>query len=162
MELDDLYQDLLLDHYRHPRHFGPVPDLELVAEEVNPSCGDHIRLAVRVENGQIASVRHESRGCAISVASASIMADYALGKTPGEFRATADRVIALLRGEMDLDSQHREPEDLVALVGVRQFPMRVKCATMCWHAMQKALDRIEGRERTGRPSSSPPSVTHST
>ncbi len=140
MELDDLYQEVLLDHYRSPRHAGPVSDEELAAEEVNPSCGDHIRLAVRVENGRIVGVRHQSRGCAISMASASIMADFAAGRTPEEFRRAADTVIAMLRGDRDWDPS--EIPDLEALGGVRRFPMRVKCATMCWHAMKKALDAL--------------------
>jgi len=140
MELDELYQEVLLDHYRKPRHAGPVSDDELTAEEVNPSCGDHIRLAVRVEAGRIQSVRHQSRGCAISVASASIMADFAVGRTPEEFRRTADTVIAMLRGDRPWDPV--AIPDLEALGGVHRFPMRVKCATMCWHAMKKALDTL--------------------
>ncbi|MCX7818158.1 MAG: SUF system NifU family Fe-S cluster assembly protein [Kiritimatiellae bacterium] len=138
MELDDLYQEVLLDHYRSPRRAGAVNDEELAAEEVNPSCGDHIRLAVRIEDGRIADVRHQSRGCAISMASASIMADFAAGRTPAEFRRAADTVIAMLRGERPWDPS--AVPDLEALGGVHRFPMRVKCATMCWHAMKKALD----------------------
>lgn len=140
MELDDLYQDVLLDHYRHPRGAGPVSDSDLAAAETNPSCGDHIRVAVRIAGGRIADVRHESAGCAISVASASMMAEFAVGRTPAEFRQTADEFIAMMRGEKEWDAGRLE--DIAALEGVRRFPMRVKCATMCWHAMKKALDRI--------------------
>lgn len=138
MELDDLYQEILLDHYRSPRHAGPVDDADLAAEEVNPACGDHIRLAVRIVGGRIVEVRHQTRGCAISMASASIMAAYAVERTPEEFRQSADAVTAMLRGERPWDPS--EIPDLEALGGVRRFPMRVKCATMCWHAMKKALE----------------------
>ncbi len=139
MELDDLYQEVLLDHYRHPRGAAPVSDRELVMEEVNPACGDHLRLAFELRDGHVVQVRHESRGCAISIASASIMAAFVEGRTPAEIRAAADGVIAMMRGESDLPADG--PEDLAALAGVRQFPMRIKCATMCWHAMKAALDR---------------------
>ena len=145
MDLDALYQEVILDHYRSPRHAGAVADAEVAAEEVNPSCGDHIRLAVDVKDGRIAGVRHESHGCAISTAAASMMSDFAVGRTPDEFRRTADAFIAMMRGERDWDSQGME--DVEALSGVRDFPMRIKCATMCWHAMKKALEKA-GRERT--------------
>lgn len=139
MALDDLYQEILLDHYRHPRHGGTVADAEVRAEETNPSCGDHIRLYVRLGgDGRIADVRHESHGCAISTASASMMCEFALGKTPAEFRAEAEGLIAHLRGERD-SLPDDGPEEVQALAGVRRFPMRVKCATMCWHALLGAV-----------------------
>jgi nitrogen fixation protein NifU and related proteins len=139
MALDDLYQDILLDHYRHPRHGGTVADAEVRAEERNPSCGDHVRLYVRLgDDGRIADVRHESHGCAISTASASMMCEFALGKTPDEFRAEAEGLIAHLRGEREA-LPDGGPEELEALAGVRQFSMRVKCATMCWHALLGAV-----------------------
>ncbi len=142
MELDSLYQEVILDHYRHPRNAGKVADAEVAAEEVNPSCGDHIRLAVSVKDGRIDDVRHDSHGCAISTAAASMMSDFAVGRTPEEFRSTADAFIAMMRGERDWDPQGME--DLEALSGVRDFPMRIKCATMCWHAMKKALEKAGG------------------
>ncbi len=142
MELDALYQDVILDHYRHPRHAAKVADAEVAAEEINPSCGDHIRLAVGVKDGRIADVRHDSHGCAISTAAASMMSEFALGRTPDEFRRTADAFIAMMRGEREWDAQGME--DLEALSGVREFPMRIKCATMCWHAMKTALETVNG------------------
>lgn len=138
MALDDLYQDIILDHYRHPRHRGPVTDAETCAEETNPSCGDHIRLYVRLgDDGRIAEIRHASDGCAISMAAASMMSEFAIGRTPDEFRAGADAFIAHLRGEAE--TMPDSLAELEPLSGVRQFPMRVKCATMCWHALKKAV-----------------------
>lgn len=142
MDLDSLYQDIILDHYRHPRNGGEVADADLAAEEVNPSCGDHIRIAVTVRDGRIESVRHESKGCAISTAAASMMSEFAKGRATAEFKTTADRFISMMRGETEWDAAGIE--DVEALEGVRRFPMRIKCATMCWHALKKALDSAGG------------------
>lgn len=139
MELDELYQDILLDHYRHPRNAAPVPDDRLQAEEINPSCGDHIRLAAEIgPDGRLVCVRHESTGCAISTASASMMSEFVRGRTPAEVIACADRFTAMMRDETPFDPMG--DEDLHALEGVKKFPLRVKCATMCWHALKKALE----------------------
>ena len=143
MELDELYQEIILDHYRNPRHRGPVADAEVKAEESNPSCGDHIRIFVRLDaGGRIAEIRHDGDGCAISMASASMMSEFAMGRSPGEFRAGADAFIACLRGEREALPDGLE--DVEPLSGVRRFPMRVKCATMCWHAMKHALESLQG------------------
>lgn len=140
MALDDLYQDILLDHARNPRHQDAVADAELSAEERNPSCGDHIRLHVeRDSEGRITNLRHESHGCAISTASASMMSEFATGRTSQSFGEFADRFIAMMRGEQEWSAEGME--ELEALAGVRQFPMRVKCATMCWHALKHALEK---------------------
>ncbi len=137
MDPDDLYREIILDHYRHPRHAGRVDDGDLCAEELNPTCGDHIRLAVTVRDGRIAELRHESRGCAISTASASIMCAFAIGRASEEFVRTADEFIARMRG--DKPWAEGMTDDLAALGGVRDFPLRVKCATMCWLALRRAL-----------------------
>lgn len=140
MELDDLYQDVLLDHFKHPRHFQHLPDADVLVDEENPLCGDRIRLAARVENGRIADVRFDGKGCAISLASASLMSERLTGLSVAEARPLIAEFVAVMRGEKTFD-----PEawgDLAALAGVRQFPLRVKCATMSWHAMEKALDKL--------------------
>lgn len=142
MELDELYQDILLDHFKHPRNYGPLPDAEVLVDELNPTCGDHIRLTARLENGRVAEVRFDGKGCAISLASASMMSELMRGLTPEEARARAVDFVAFMRGEKDLDPDALG--DLAALAGVRQFPLRIKCATMSWHAMEKALGKLGG------------------
>lgn len=139
MDRDELYQAIVLDHYRHPRHAGPVTPEEASAEEVNPSCGDFIRLRVEADaGGRILSVRHESRGCVIATASASILAEFAVGRTISEFRACAESLIAAMRGEREWVPGQAEALD--ALAGIRHFPMRVNCAALGWRALQKALE----------------------
>lgn len=140
MEPDDLYQDILLDHFRHPRHFQALPDPAVLVDEENPLCGDHIRLTARVENGRIADVRFDGKGCAISLASASMMSERLMGMPAAEARALIVDFVTLMRGEKEFDPDAWG--DLAALAGVRQFPLRVKCATMSWHAMEKALDKL--------------------
>ncbi len=140
MELDDLYQDIILDHYKHPRHYGPIPDAEVLVDEENPTCGDHIRLTARIRDGRVEEVRFDGKGCAISMASSSIMAEELTGKPVAEARRMAADFIAVLRGEKAGGLE--EMGDAVALIGVKQFPLRVKCATLGWHAAQRALDRV--------------------
>jgi nitrogen fixation protein NifU and related proteins len=137
MDLDALYQDIILDHYRHPRNQGEVADAEVLADEENPNCGDRIRLTLTLKDGRVETLRYDCRGCAISVASASMMSEYALGKSAETARAGAGDFIRALRGELPFDDERFE--DLAALQGVSQYPMRIKCATMCWHALLKAL-----------------------
>ena len=142
MELDDLYPEIVLDHVRHPRGRAALRDDEVVADEENPLCGDRLRLALTVKDGRIEDIRHDGRGCAISTASASILCAYAKGRPVDEARRFADRFIAMLRGEAPVEGG--EGEDWAALAGVREFPMRVRCATMAWHALKRALDKRAG------------------
>jgi len=138
-DFDDLYQDLIMDHYRHPQgkaDLSHVPD-ERAME--NPTCGDSIKLEVlRDEGGRIAEVRHDGHGCAISTASASLMTEYTRGLSPDEARAAAERFIVALRGEGRL-SELDAMGDLAALRGVAGLPVRVKCATLAWHALLREL-----------------------
>ncbi len=142
MELDDLYKDLILDHCKHPRNFRPLADSEVLVDEENPTCGDHIRLTARVEQGKIADVKFDGKGCAISTASASMMTERLIGMPEAEARRLISDFVGVIRGEKELDVDSLG--DLAALEGVKQYPMRVKCATMSWHAAEKALDRIAG------------------
>ena len=138
MDPDDLYQELLLDHFRRPRNRATLAEDEVLADEENPNCGDRIRLAVELaSDGTVANVRFDGQGCAISTASASIMTAHAQGRTPAELAEQADRFAAMMRGEIPFNAG--PVEDLEALAGVRDFPLRVKCATMAWHALKKAL-----------------------
>jgi nitrogen fixation NifU-like protein len=142
MEFDDLYQEIILDHYRHPRHAGDVPEEELLVEEENPTCGDQIRLTAMVKDGTVMDIKYEARGCAISMASASMMSEDLIGKPIDAVRGRIRTFVKLMRGEGE--SMPDEPGDLIALEGVKQFPMRIKCATMCWHAADQALDKLTG------------------
>lgn len=135
--LDELYQEIILDHFKHPRHFTKLADDEVMIEEENPTCGDLIRLTARVEGGVIKELKYEAKGCAISMASASMMADALVGKPVAEAKAVIDNFVASMKGEQELDVDRAG--DLVALEGAKRYPLRIKCVTMSWHAAEKAL-----------------------
>jgi nitrogen fixation NifU-like protein len=141
MDLDGLYQEIILDHARSPRGRAELSDGEVLAEERNPLCGDSIRLAVKRSGDRIESVRFDGHGCAISTASASLMAEFSAGRPVEELRRVSAQVVRWLRSEGE--APEGVLEELQALGGVRQFPMRIKCATLCWHALDRALDRLE-------------------
>ncbi len=145
MDLDELYQEILLDHFRHPHNREDLRDDEVLADEENPNCGDRIRLAVELgPDGKVKHIRFDGKGCAISTASASIMTEFAKGRSPAELRAAADRFAAMMRSEAPFDAG--DIEDAEALKGVREFPLRIKCATMSWHALKRALERCAAAE----------------
>ncbi len=137
MELKDLYRDVILDHNRHPRNFGRLAGSELEAEGHNPLCGDRLTVSVRLEGERIADIRFEGQGCAISTASASLMTEAVKGKERAAVQELYGKVHALLtRPEASADASLGK---LAALSGVREFPARVKCASLCWHTLKGAL-----------------------
>lgn len=139
MELKDLYRDVILDHNRHPRNFGRVTGGDREAEGHNPLCGDRLTVSVRLEGERIADIRFEGQGCAISTASASLMTEAVKGKERTAVQELFGKVHALLtRPEATADASLGK---LAALSGVREFPARVKCASLCWHTLNAALER---------------------
>jgi len=137
MDLKDLYRDVILDHNRSPRNFGSLPPPAHTARGHNPLCGDQLTVYADVEAGRIRDVRFEGSGCAISVASASLMTEAVRGKTVAETAALAERMHDLLtRADAPVDPGLGK---LAALSGVREFPARVKCASLCWHTLNAAL-----------------------
>jgi nitrogen fixation NifU-like protein len=137
MDLKELYRDVILDHNRRPRNFGPLEGASHHAEGNNPLCGDRLELALRLEGDRIAEIRFEGSGCAISTASASLMTEAVKGKDRASVRQLFERVHALLTRP----NSAGDPElgKLAALSGVREFPARVKCASLCWHTLNAAL-----------------------
>ncbi|MFH0953915.1 MAG: SUF system NifU family Fe-S cluster assembly protein [Verrucomicrobiota bacterium] len=140
MELDDLYQDIILDHFKNPLNKRPLADDEVLVDEENPTCGDHLRLTAKVKDGKIADVKYDGKGCAISMASASMMSERLIGMPVEEARRLISGFVGVIRGEKGMSAD--ELGDLAALEGVKQYPMRVKCATMAWHAAEKALEKL--------------------
>ena len=137
-ELDDLYQEVILDHGRKPRNFGKLEGADREAEGLNPLCGDHYRLYLKLDGDRIAAAAFEGSGCAISKASASLMTTTVMGKTREEAKQIFARFHEMLTraGAPAADL----PAKLAVFAGVREFPMRVKCATLSWHALKDALD----------------------
>jgi nitrogen fixation NifU-like protein len=137
-DLRDLYQEIIFDHNRHPRNFGRLEGADHVAEGYNPLCGDTVKVYLKLENGVVADLRFEGRGCAISTASASLMTEALKGRTVAE----AERLFAEFHALLT-DAKAPEQHDLgklEALSGVREFPSRVKCATLAWHTLKSALE----------------------
>lgn len=140
MDLKDLYRDVIVDHNRNPRNFRPMPDADRQADGHNPLCGDKLTVYVKLDGDRIADVSFHGSGCAISVASASLLTESLKGKTVPE----AERLYATMHELLTRDDAHVDVPalgKLGALSGVREFPARVKCASLCWHTLDAALHR---------------------
>jgi len=135
-ELRDLYQEVIFDHYRTPRNYGPLASANRDAEGHNPLCGDQVKLHLQVEGGVIHDAHFEGSGCAISTASASLMTEMLKGRREEEALRLMDEFQRMVTGAGDPEGLGK----LEALAGVREFPQRVKCATLAWHTMQAALE----------------------
>lgn len=145
-ELQDLYREVILDHNRDPRNFGELADANRVVEGVNPLCGDKMTLYVKLHGDTVEDVSFKGTGCAISVASSSMMTERVKGSSIGATLALFEQVHDMLTG-----SGGEPPADLdklAALAGVREFPSRVKCASLAWHALKAALTGPNGKVST--------------
>lgn len=140
-DLRDLYQEIILDHGRNPRNFRHPPDCDRSAEGDNPLCGDRLTVYLKLDGeGAIEDIAFQGRGCAISMASASMMTEMVQGRSETAVRALFESFHRLVAGEGAVEGDGEALDKLVALSGVRRFPMRVKCATLPWHAMTAAMD----------------------
>lgn len=140
-DMRDLYRELILDHSRNPRHFGRLSDATHTADGINPLCGDKLKLYLRVDSdGCIESSSFEGSGCAISVASASLMTDTVTGLPVDQAEACFEEITQRLRDGSSANDPGPNLDKLRALDGVRDFPARIKCATLAWHALHCALD----------------------
>ena len=137
MELNDLYRDVILDHNRKPRNFGGLEPADASVEGFNPLCGDRLTVRLQMQDDKISDIRFEGQGCAISTASASLMTEAVKGKTRADALRLFDRVHQLLTDDGAPPAE--ELGKLAALSGVREFPARVKCASLCWHTLASAL-----------------------
>jgi nitrogen fixation NifU-like protein len=138
--LDDLYQDIILDHYRKPRHHHAVAKADLHGEGFNPFCGDQVDLTMTLgDDGRISDVGFEGQGCSISQASASMMTDHIQGKTLEEAEDLVRTFKGIMQGAEVSDEQEDELGEIAALQGVKQFPVRIKCALLGWTTLQDAI-----------------------
>jgi nitrogen fixation NifU-like protein len=142
--LDDLYREVVLDHYRHPRGRAPLSHPDRSVEGFNPACGDQIHLALEIEDGRVKESQVDCRGCSISVASGSMMAEMIRGRDLDEVKRLIEAVKGMMKGKpvdpaIDL-------ADVEALEGVRKFPVRVKCALLAWTTLDEALALPSGRD----------------
>lgn len=135
--MEELYQEIILDHYRRPRNKGKAEPSDISAHDSNPLCGDEIDVTAKVVDQKIAEVKFDGKGCAICTASASIMTQKLVGKTLPEARQFIDGFLNMMRGEAPFGG--KEMGDLKALEGVLKFPVRVKCATLAWNTAQQGI-----------------------
>jgi nitrogen fixation NifU-like protein len=145
-ELRELYREVILDHNREPRNFGELAEADHVVDGVNPLCGDKMTLYVKLSGDIIEDVRFKGSGCAISVASSSLMTERVKGRPIGATLDLVAQVHEMLTGKTDGQSEHMDK--LTALAGVREFPSRVKCASLAWHALKAALTGSEKKVST--------------
>ena len=139
MDLDALYQEIILDHYRNPLHQGLREPFEAEVHHVNPTCGDEITLRVHVGDGVIEDVSYDAEGCSISQAGASVMSDLVIGKSVDEAMAIHANFLELMQGKGKVVPDEEILEDGIAFAGVAKFPARVKCALLSWMAMKDAV-----------------------
>jgi nitrogen fixation NifU-like protein len=138
MQLDNLYQEVILDHYKNPQNKKLVAGFDAQVHHVNPSCGDEITLAVKLDGEHVSSVSWEGVGCSISQASTSIMSDLLIGKSLTEAEAIAASFLSLMQSKGSESGDENLLEDAVALAGVSQYPARIKCALLGWMAFKDA------------------------
>ena len=145
MDLKELYQEIILDHGKNPRNLGKFDNYNKDAKGNNPLCGDNVHVYLRLnENKKVEDIAFEGHGCAISMASASIMTDMIRGKEQKEVKEIVTDFLGMIKEKDTLDNKilkEDEKTKLMSLSGVKQYPMRVKCATLSWHTLTSALDQ---------------------
>ena len=139
-ELSELYQQVILDHNKKPRNFHKLENANHSAEGFNPLCGDHLMVYLKLEDNKVSDVSFEGSGCAISKASASMMTQAVKGKTKSEAERLFEQFHKMVTAEDDSDDEERGIGNLTIFSGVREFPVRVKCATLPWHTLHAALN----------------------
>jgi nitrogen fixation NifU-like protein len=138
--LRELYQEVILDHSRHPRHFGTLEHATHKAEGHNPLCGDRVTVTLVLKDGRVADIKFQGKGCAISQASASLMSEMLAGRTLEEAQKLMAGFLHLVKGQEAGDLAPDDREQLDVMSGISEFPMRVKCATLAWHTFHNAVE----------------------
>ena len=145
MDLKQLYQDIILEHGKSPRNLGKCEGYSHEAKGYNPLCGDKVHVYLKLDSGKkVQSLTFEGEGCAISLASASIMTELVKGKSFEEAKEIMDAFIDMIKNTSEIESNHLDEDQktkLMSLSGVKQFPMRVKCATLSWHTLNSAIKK---------------------
>jgi nitrogen fixation protein NifU and related proteins len=137
-DLDSLYQEIILDHYKNPRHGGLRDPYEAEVHHVNPTCGDEVTLRVHLTDGMVEDVSYDAVGCSISQASASVLTELVIGKKIDDAMAIHQDFLTLMQGRGEVEPDEDVLEDAIAFAGVAKFPARVKCALLSWMAWKDA------------------------
>jgi nitrogen fixation NifU-like protein len=138
MQLESMYQDIILDHYRNPHHKGLREPYDAEVHHVNPTCGDEVTLRVRLDGDDVGDVSYDAMGCSISQASASVMSDLIIGRPVKEALGTGEEFLKLMQSRGQLEPDEDVLEDAVAFTGVSKYPARIKCALLAWMAWKDA------------------------
>ncbi len=160
MSLSELYKETILDHYQNPRNRGRLDDADIANRGHNPLCGDELELFLRIQDQAIADIAFTGRGCSISQASASMMTEAVKGRSLADAQRIYEAVKEMMVGSGATDDLEEDLEDLLALQGIKQFPVRVKCAVLAWNTLKESLDLyLAGRkEAESRPTTGPMAV----
>ena len=143
MSVDSMYQEIILDHYKHPHHKGLREPFEAEVHHLNPTCGDEITLRVHLDGSTIADVSYDSEGCSISQASASVLTDLLIGKSLEQASSTYDEFLRLMQSKGQVEPDEDVLEDAIAFAGVSKYPARVKCALLAWMAWRDAVTQAQ-------------------
>jgi len=154
-ELDSLYQEIILDHYKNPLNKGLRDPFEAEVHHVNPTCGDEVTLRVQVAEGVVADVSYEGQGCSISQASTSVMTDLVIGREVDDAMVRLDAFLELMQSRGTLEPDEDVLEDGIAFAGVSRYPARVKCALLGWMAWKDATAQAVGDGTTNRTEGAP-------
>jgi nitrogen fixation NifU-like protein len=147
-EFRELYQEIIMDHNRHPRNFRKMDDATYTMDGRNPVCGDHYKIYLKVENNIVTDVSFEGSGCAISKASASVMTQVIKGKSVEEAKHQFEIFHDIVTGKKSVEDFDEDIHKIAVFAGVAEFPVRVKCASLSWHTMNLALSKGEGEGTT--------------
>ena len=146
MNLDELYQTIILDHYREKHHSGLREPYEAEVHHVNPSCGDELTLRVHLEGDTIAHMSYDGEGCSISQASTSVLGDLVIGQDIDHFSGLYDEFLEMMHSKGAITPDEDRFEDAIAFAGVSKFPARVKCALLAWSALRDAVGQASAKE----------------
>ncbi|GAB2770950.1 Fe-S cluster assembly sulfur transfer protein SufU [Amycolatopsis magusensis] len=144
MQLQSMYQEIILDHYKNPHGRGLREPFDAESFQVNPTCGDEVTLRVKLDDGTVADISYEGQGCSISQASTSVLTDLVVGHTVDEAMRTLDAFVELMQGRGQVEPDEDVLEDGIAFAGVAKYPARVKCALLGWMAFKDAVARTGG------------------
>ena len=146
MNLDELYQTIILDHYREKHHSGLREPYEVEVHHVNPSCGDELTLRVHLDGDTIADMSYDGEGCSISQASTSVLGDLVIGQDIDHFSGLYDEFLEMMHSKGEITPDEDRFEDAIAFAGVSKFPARVKCALLAWSALRDAVTQASAKE----------------
>jgi nitrogen fixation protein NifU and related proteins len=143
MKLEQMYQEIILDHYRNPHRSGLREPFDAESYQINPTCGDEVTLRVALDGDRVADVSYEAMGCSISQAATSVLTDLVVGQTVAESTSTMDAFLEMVQGRGQVEPDEDVLQDAVAFAGVSRYPARVKCALLGWMAFKDAVGRVD-------------------